>query len=220
MRLCLSLSSPKGRVPFEHINEFIGAFHRWVGLDNRIHDEISLYSLGWLSGGKRDGDGLRFPSGASWPLSFCSPSLARQVAKRVIESPDLPYGFSVTGMQIVRPPNFGRSHTFFALSPVLVRCPVEDDRPPDHVHYEDADSEELLTRTLAMKLRELNIESRASMRFSPSPGARTKLVSIGEQKYRGNLCPVTVDGSPEAVQAAWCFGAGALTGCGFGSLQA
>lgn len=220
MRICLSLASDGTVVPYDHINNLIGVFHRWAGRDNDLHDRLSLYSLGWLGGGEGAGGGLKFPSGATWPLSFHDEDLARDLAEAILENPALPHGLSVQKMQLNRGPDgLGTRHRFRAQSPVLVRKPVGSGRPPDHLHFEAEEADRHLTRTLRLKLEEAGIEADAEAKFEPSPGARTKLVSIGDQKYRANFCPVVVSGPEKALQLAWDAGVGALTGCGFGALQ-
>jgi CRISPR/Cas system endoribonuclease Cas6 (RAMP superfamily) len=52
-----------------------------------------------------------------------------------------------------------------------------------------------------------------------SPGARTKLIDFKGIKNRGSVCPVIVEGTPQAVQFAWTVGVGHSTGCGFGYLR-
>ena len=59
MRLHFYLTANTEPVPFDYQHYLIGSFHKWMGW-NEIHDEISLYSLSWLQGGKMNKDGLVF----------------------------------------------------------------------------------------------------------------------------------------------------------------
>lgn len=219
MRITLALSSDGSLVPYDHINDLISVFHRWVGRNNDFHDKLSLYSLGWLRGGEGEEEGVRFPDGTTWPLSFHDENLAREVAETILEDPELPHGLSVEKMQLDRgPEDLGTCHRFIAQSPILVRRATEDERPPDHLHFDEEGADRHLTRTLRLKLEKAGLETNATAEFQPSSSARTKLVSIGDLKYQANFCPVVVSGSGEALQLAWNAGIGALTGCGFGAL--
>lgn len=59
MRLHFLLTPNTQTVPFDYQHFLIGAFHKWMGW-NEVHDEISLYSLSWLQGGKMFKDGFNF----------------------------------------------------------------------------------------------------------------------------------------------------------------
>lgn len=48
MRLHLRLSPNTTPVSFDHLHQLTGALHKWLG-ENEVHDELSLYSFGWLS---------------------------------------------------------------------------------------------------------------------------------------------------------------------------
>ena len=51
MRLNLNLSPNTKPLPFDHLHMLTGALHHWLGW-NEAHDDLSLYSFGWLQGGK------------------------------------------------------------------------------------------------------------------------------------------------------------------------
>jgi CRISPR/Cas system endoribonuclease Cas6 (RAMP superfamily) len=51
------------------------------------------------------------------------------------------------------------------------------------------------------------------------PHARDKVATVKGTDHKGSICPVVVEGTPEAVQFAWTVGAGELTGSGFGALK-
>lgn len=193
-----------------------------MGRDNPLHDQTSTYCIGWLQGATRRGSGLAFPKGAVWPLGFSDTDHARHLVDAIRRDPALPFDFRLNAIQLLRDPKppLGTRHTFFAASPVLVRRATEDDRPADHVRFDEPDADTLLTRTFRSKLRAGGLPTDdVHVAFTPSPGARCKLVQIAGLDYRANLCPVTVEGSPSAVRFAWSAGMGALTGCGFGFLR-
>ncbi len=60
MRIYLQLSANREIVPFNYQQSLVGAFHKWLG-ENELHDDISLYSLSWLSKGVPKKGGLDFP---------------------------------------------------------------------------------------------------------------------------------------------------------------
>ena len=59
MRLHFKLSSNTQEVPYDYQHKLVGTFHKWMGL-NDIHNEISLYSFGWLKGGEINKNGFDF----------------------------------------------------------------------------------------------------------------------------------------------------------------
>lgn len=71
MRIYLHLSPNKEIVPFNYQQSLVGAFHKWLGEKNELHDDISLYSLSWLTGGKmrHDKRGYDFRNGAQFSIS-------------------------------------------------------------------------------------------------------------------------------------------------------
>jgi CRISPR-associated endoribonuclease Cas6 len=71
----------------------------------------------------------------------------------------------------------------------------------------------------AFKVGSPVLAKQVSARFDHSfRNARTKLVKIKGIANRASLCPVIVEGTPEAVQFAWNVGIGHGTGSGFGCL--
>ena len=219
MRLNLRLSPNTEPVPFDHLHQLTGALHKWLG-ENDVHEGLSLYSFGWLGGGKRVGEGFsslevrvvrllslrraRTGSGsASARIRPCSPGCASMRSA-------------------------SRSRQIRSSRPLLVDGAVltrrnRDDGGRDHLTFRDAAADEMLTRTLRRRLEAAGFKGDhldATVRFDRSfEKARTKLVTIKGTQYRTSECPVIIEGTPEAVQAAWLLGVGELTGMGLGALK-
>ncbi len=220
MRLHFELSPNIQPVPFDYQHFLTGVLHKWLG-NNTLHDGLSLYSLSWLTGSQRVNEGLSFPSGAKWFVSAHDQSLIQQIADAAMLEPDVCCGMKVLSMHQQRTPDFGSSFTFKVASPVLARGQKVDGKV-EHFVFSDAEANEVLTQTLRHKLDLAGLSehtSKASVRFDRSyRNARTKLVTINGIGNRASVCPVIVEGTPEAVQFAWNVGAGHLTGSAFGSL--
>jgi CRISPR-associated endoribonuclease Cas6 len=217
MRLNLTLSSNTELVPFDYQHFLTGAFHKWVGW-NTVHGDISLYSLSWLQGAQRQGNGLSFSRGACWSISTYDIDLLKQTIKGIMENPTVCCGMSVIDIQVQEPPSFSSRERFIVASPVLAR--KFDGTSLRHLLYNDPEVNDVLTATLHTKLQKAGIESEARVQFdSHYPSPKTKLVTIKGIQNRANFCPVIVEGSPEVVAFAWSVGIGHLTGSGFGSLR-
>jgi CRISPR-associated endoribonuclease Cas6 len=220
MRLHFELSPNIQPVPFDYQHFLTGAFHKWLG-NNELHDSLSLYSLSWLLGGKRVGDKLTFPNGASWFISAHDSEVLHSICLNVRNEPAVCCGMDVIGIKILAEPDVQDKHVFKVASPVLARSREVEGRVK-HFIYSDAEVDEVLTQTLRHKLDKAGLNEIApetSVRFDRSyRSAQTKLVKINGISNRASICPVIVEGPPEAVQFAWNVGIGHLTGSGFGAL--
>lgn len=221
MRLMLKLSPNTAPVPFDHLHQLTGALHKWLG-QNDAHEGLSLYSFGWLSGGKTKGNSLHFPGGAEWNVSFLSDDVADHLRSGIRKDPLVTAGMRVFEIREQITPHFGPSARFYIDGAVLTRR-NRDDGGRDHLTFEDPIADETLTRTLRRKLEEAGLHGEhlaTSARFDRSfEKARTKLVTIKGIEYRTSECPVMVEGTPGAVQAVWLMGVGELTGMGLGALK-
>lgn len=220
MRLRLLLTPACEAVPFTYPHRLAGVLHRWLG-QNDWHDSLSLYSFGWLQGGRMGKGGLYFPKGAFWTLSFYESEQVERLVRGIFQNPNVFAGMTVAEVQTLPVPSFGERVVFRVESPVVVRR-MRADGGRDYLTWQDAAADESLTRVLRRKLAAAGLEplaSQVTVRFERRyPGAKTKLVRIKGIDHRGSLCPVVVEGPSEAVQFAWLVGAGELTGCGFGAL--
>jgi CRISPR-associated endoribonuclease Cas6 len=220
MRLHFHLSPNRRPVPFDYQHFLTGALHKWLG-PNPQHDEISLYSLSWLDGGRRRGESLEFPRGARFFVSLHDEALADPVVTGALREPEVCCGMRVTRIEQQRTPSFGPRHTFRVGSPVLAKSDGADGRVKHYI-YSDPEADAALTATLRHKLDRAGLGPHAdglSVGFDRTyPAPKTKLVTIKDIRNRASVCPVTVSGTPEAVAFAWNVGVGHGTGSGFGSL--
>ena len=217
MRLHFLLSPNTQTVPFDYQHYLIGTFHKWMGWNN-IHDEISLYSLSWLQGGKMVKNGFVFPNGARWFISFWDEEIGKQLIMNAMKNPDVCCGMNVEEIQIQETPKFCERERFAASSPIFIRK-YDENRKAVHLTYKDNDADDYLTETLNKKLKTAKLNFIVKVGFDKTFYApKTKLVKINGINSRANFCPVIVEGDPEAVRFAWNVGIGHSTGCGFGSL--
>jgi len=219
MRLNLRLSPNTDPVPFDHLHQLTGVLHKWLGA-NDAHDDLSLYSFSWLSGGRAAGGHVSFPTGATWAVSFVDPVLGKRFLRGVLADPAVAFGMTVEEAQLVAEPEFEPEHRFLTASPVLTRR-NRDDGGRDHLRWDDPEADTTLTRTFHTKLRAAGLPTDgAALRFDRAfPGAKTKLCRVKGNAFRANACPVVATGSPEQLRLLWLAGAGEMTGSGFGALR-
>jgi len=100
MRLYFNLSLNLRPVPFDYQHALTGAFHKWLGRDNPLHDRMSLYSLSWLDGSRAVRGALEFPRGASWFISYHDDiALTERLVNSALSDPEVCYGMSVTRVE-------------------------------------------------------------------------------------------------------------------------
>jgi CRISPR-associated endoribonuclease Cas6 len=226
MRIQLVLSPNIQPVPFSYLQDLRAALHNWLG-PNDIHEDLSLYSLGWLKGGEKVGRSLYFPQGATWNLGFYDSDLGWKLAKGIIKDKHLAYGMTVEKALEVSAPRFESPMRFAVDGAVLVRD-NRTDGSRECVLWNDIRSEVLLTEKLIQKMKKAGLDERhhtVKVRFDRTyTKAREKVMTakrMAEGKdiqHKGSVCPVIIEGTPEALHFAWLVGVGDLTGSGFGAL--
>ncbi len=221
MRIYLKITENTSIVPFDYQHLLLGTFHKWLG-NNELHDEISLYSFGWLSGAEMSKEGFNFKQSAGWFISFVNPSVGEKLIFAIREMPELFNGMEVREIFIEREPQFGNEERFQLDSPILIRDYImtNDKRRAVHLKYDDKKADELMTATLNRKLKKAGLNYSAQVMFDRNyRNAKTKLVTINGIKNKANFCPVIIKGTPEAIAFAWNVGIGHSTGSGFGALK-
>ena len=226
MRLNLTLSPNTDSVPFDHLHWLTGTLHKWAGPDNALHDGPSLYSIGWLKGGHAEEGALTFPDGARWRLSFWDADAAKQVLDGLLQDPSVCAGMRVVEAQQQTTPSFSGGYRFDVDAPVVTRQ-RRDDGSREYLLYDDERADAALTRTLRRKVDAAGLDvapDAVHVRFDRGDdGADTKLATIKKGghaiKHKGSVCPVIVEGPPEASRFAWNVGVGELTGSGFGAVK-
>ena len=222
MRLQLQLTPNTQPVPFNHLHCLTGAIHKWLGPANDQHDGLSLYSFGWLRGGKRERNGLVFPRGATWNVSFFENVATRQLLTGLLKQPDVVSGMRVIATNELPTPNFGESYLFKTDGSSIVARTNREDGTRAYLFWDDPIAEETVTGILKQKLQKAgytgdDLAVRVSFDRSYAK-ARTRNIKIKNTEHRGSECPVLVEGTPEAVRFAWLVGIGDMTGSGFGGL--
>lgn len=221
MRLHFTLTPNTQPVPFAYQHFLTGAFNKWLS-HNPQHDEISLYSLSWLQGGFMKDGALEFSRGARWFISFHDNALANIIIDRALADAEVCCGMRVVSIVPQQTPKFGPRYIFKVSSPVLAKS-KEIEGKVKHYIYSDPEANATITATLRHKLdhAELGIpHNQAIVSFDNSYlNPKTKLVTIKDNiANRASICPVIVEGTPEAVAFAWNVGVGHGTGSGFGAL--
>lgn len=218
MRLHFSLSPNTQTVPFDYQHFLIGTFHKWMGW-NEIHDDISLYSLSWLQGGKMVKDGFSFPNGPKWFISFWDEEIGKELIMNAMNDSTVCSGMYVKEIQMQDTPTFSNKERFIASSPVLIRK-YDENNKAIHLTYKNEEVDSYLTETLKKKLKTASLDYDVTVRFDKTyQNPKTKLVKINKIKNRANFCPIIIEGNPEAIKFAWNVGIGHSSGCGFGALH-
>ncbi len=222
MRFYLKTTPSTEGIAFDHLHQLTGCIHKWIGR-NHIHDDVSLYSFGWLQDGKVKDNRLHFPSGARWFISGYDIGMMTNLLKGINQDPEMFAGMRVDEVRMRPTPEYPSEMRFPVAGPVFIRK-NKDDGSRKHVLYDDAEASRLLTRTLQRKLSLAGLTTddhlQTEVAFDTTyQKARTKKVRIKNIDQRASLCPVIVKGTPEAVQFAWDVGVGELTGSGFGALN-
>lgn len=222
MRLNLRLTPNTEPVPYAHLHWLTGALHKWLGPDNVLHDGPSLYSFGWLRGGSGADGHLQFPEGATWRISFHDTEAAKQCIAGIMQDPTVCAGMRVHEVKEQATPAFSDAYHFKVDAPVVARR-VRDDGSRAYLLWDDEGVNDVLTQTLRTKMGAAGLDAEkkhVSVQFDQSyPNPHTKLAEIKGIKHKGSICPVVVEGTPEAVRFAWKVGVGELTGSGFGALR-
>lgn len=221
MRLNLRLTGNTEPVPFDHLHKLTGTLHKWMGW-NKVHDETSLYSFGWLKGAQRQDGHLIFPRGATWSVSFFEDDYAKQFLAGLMLAPEVFAGMRAFDVQQQLTPAFSGCSRFEVDAPVIARRQCEDGGK-DYLLWDDMAADSALTRVLRWKLHRACFQGSdldATVTFDRTyQNARTKLTTIKGIHHKGSECPVVITGTPEAVRFAWLVGVGELTGSGFGALK-
>jgi CRISPR-associated endoribonuclease Cas6 len=217
MRLYFKTSKNTEVIPYDYQYKLLGKFHKWLG-NNKLHDSISLYSFGWLSGQTINKKGLFFPDGANWFISFWDNSIGKTIIDSIMKGSEFIYGMKVLDIVIQETPEFGTKKYFQVSSPVLIRD-YDNGKAKFRFHH-DKEADNLLTQTLKSKLKIADLSEEVSVKFDRDYyNPKTKLININGIDNRATLCPVVVEGNPEAIQFAWNVGIGHSTGSGFGALK-
>jgi len=149
MRVLLKTSRNMEVISYDYQYDLMKLLHKWLGR-NRIHDEISLYSFSWLMGAKRLSNGLNFPDGSIWFISFWDDKNIKKVISGILDDPDMFSGMEVKEVVIQETPHFKSEERFFSASPILIRK-YDDNGVAKYVLFDNPESGVLMTETLNSK---------------------------------------------------------------------
>jgi len=220
MRIYLHLSPNRQIVPFNYQQSLVGAFHRFLG-NNDLHDDISLYSLSWLSHGVPRRKGLDFPNGSTFYVSAPNPDLLSALIHGLDSGYAINWGMEVHEVTIQRTPKFGSRQRFLAQSPILIKRKEKNEDKHHRFYYPtDKEANGFMTETLQQKLAKMSLPTDVSVKFDETYlHPRIKKMIYKNIDIKATLCPVIVEGNPRSVSFAWEVGIGNSTGIGFGALR-
>jgi CRISPR-associated endoribonuclease Cas6 len=219
MRLYFKTSFNNKPIPWDYQHFLVGAFHKWMGKENKEHDSgPSLYSISWLSGAVTTKKGLSFPDGAYFFFSSHSGDLCDRIISGVRESNELFSGLKVEEITIADRPKFTEREYLYSASPILIRKKEGDKFI--HMQWDDEESDNRLTEVIHTKMKIAGLSGNLQIKFDKEyKKAKTKVVNYKDIKNKANVCPVIVEGDPELIRFAYNVGIGESTGATFGSVK-
>lgn len=219
MRIHLKLSKNTKNCPISYQHKLVGTLHKWIGA-NKVHDQLSLYSMSWLDNGKLNKEKeLVFKDGASWFISSPNTDLVKSIIHGVQKDPNVAFGMYVQEIQIQENPQFEFKEYFKVATPILIKR--TEGKSTTHYRFDDKLANQLMTETMHHKLRQAgysapeNIEIKFDLSYIH---AKQKLITYRKIKNKANVCPIIIKGDPQNIAFAWMVGIGNSTGIGFGSL--
>jgi CRISPR-associated endoribonuclease Cas6 len=218
MRIYLNATPNTETVPFNYQHKLVGVLHKWLGA-NELHGKVSLYSFSWLLNGKPTKEGLNYPNGATFFISFYEAQYVKQIIKAILDDPQMCYGMSVVDVTIEDEPDFSNLSLFRVASPIFIHRYNDDNNK--HYTYNDSEAGELMKETLLhkMQLAGLAPDDTLKIKFDTSYfNKKLKLIDYRGIKNRVNFCPIIIEAKPETKAFAWAVGLGNSTGIGFGSI--
>lgn len=220
MRIYLKTTPNTQPIPIDYQQKLVGTIHKWIGSNNILHGDISLYSFSWLQGSKFDGKDLSFKQGANFYISFYDESVIKDIIRTILDDPQMFCGLEVTDVQIAKTPDLKERTTFYCGSPIFIKRRI----PDGHVkqfNYNDPESSSLMKETLVNKMRKAGLadDYTLEIKFDTSySGKRLKLVHYHDIGNKASMCPIIINGRPETKLFAWNVGIGSCTGIGFGAI--
>lgn len=219
MRIHLRTTSNDKLISYDYQKKLVGTLHKWLGI-NSEHDLMSLYSFSWLHGSVSGQQGLNFPNGASWFISFYDTPKMKLIMSDILKDPEMFGGMRVIDMTIEETPDLSDRGLFYLGSPIFIKRFVEGGEIKYYT-FNDIESNELMKQTLMHKMviAGLPIDETLDISFDLSYAKKKiKFINYRNIRNKANLCPVYIKGRPETKAFAWNVGIGNSTGIGFGSI--
>lgn len=220
MRIYVKTTLSNETIPWNYQPKLVGCLHKWLG-ENTVHDQMSLYSLSWLSGKFQSSkEGISFKESPQFFISAYKPDLIKSIIKGIQHDPMMFCGLQVSEISLIQPPAFQSEEYFHAQSPVLIKRTLSHGETKFYFP-KDLESDNHLTHTMKNKLRKAGLEHlNINISFDKSyRNTQSKLVELNGMKNKATICPIKISGDPEAISFAWLVGVGNSTGSGFGALK-
>ncbi|QOJ27506.1 MAG: CRISPR-associated endoribonuclease Cas6 [Ignavibacteriales bacterium] len=220
MRFLIKTTPNLEIVPFNYQQKLLGVFHKWLGEENPHHDQLSLYSVGWLWGSKSHREGFIFQDGADWSISAWDEKIQTRLTNAITLDQELFCGMRIKEIKTMKTPEFGNDYTFKTLSPILARIKRENGTT-EHLTYLHDNFPERLKQILLKKANHAKLElSDFSIIIEKNfKGNRIKVVTLNKVGNKANFVKVRMQGDENAIKFAWCVGLGESTGSCFGGLR-
>jgi CRISPR-associated endoribonuclease Cas6 len=218
MRIYIQTAPNTITVPFNYQHKLVGVLHKWLH-NNDLHGNMALYSFSWLMNAKTTKNGLEYPSGAKFFISFYNEKYLKRIIKSILSDPEMCYGLSVTDINIQEDPDLKDRSSFRCAGPVFIRR--FNNEKDIHYTFENREAGAFMKETLLHKMQLAGLERDDTLRIEfdiSSPYKKTKLIDYRGIKNRVNQCPVIIEGKPETKAFAWNVGIGNSTGIGFGAI--
>lgn len=221
MRIHLKIDSDGSVVPFNHQRKLTGTIHKWIGVQNREHGDVSLYSFSMLVGGKKDrsGNGLKFANGSSFFVSAHEPSLIKTIIASVQSDREMFDGLRVAEIIIQENPDLSQIDRFLVASPIFIKR--KEGERIKHYAFNDNGVANYLKETLLTKMKKVGLQDETlTVEFDKTyKNAKCKVVHYNSVSNKANVCPVIINGKPETKVFAWNVGIGNSTGIGLGAIK-
>lgn len=220
MRIYLRTTPNTQPVPIDYQQKLVGTIHKWIGSNNDLHGDISLYSFSWLQGSKFDGKNLSFKQGATFFISFYDEDVIKDIIRTILDDPQMFCGLEVIDIQIAKMPDPKDRTMFYCGSPVFIKRHLPDGKVKQF-NYNDKESSLLMKETLLNKMRKAGLEEDENLeiKFDTSYlGKRLKLIKYHGVGNKASMCPIIINGKTETKLFAWNVGIGSCTGIGFGAI--
>jgi CRISPR/Cas system endoribonuclease Cas6 (RAMP superfamily) len=107
MRLYLKLTRNQEIIPFNYQSFLTGTIHKWIGDNNSVHDEMSMYSFSWFQNAEaKSSRGINLTANSYFFISAYDETFMKNVLKGILDDPFVCFGVSVSDVQIVQAPQF------------------------------------------------------------------------------------------------------------------
>lgn len=221
MRIHIITTANTETVPCNYQRKLTGVVHKWLGENNTEHGTLSLYSFSWLHGGTLKKDGINFPKGASWFISFFNNNKIKTIVNSILSNPEMFSGMFVSDITIEETPDLSMREQFSIASPIFIKRFIGTTKKEIHYTYNNSEANEFMKETLLNKIKKagLPVDDTLDIKFDLCyTNKKIKLMTYNGIKNKASLCPIIIKGKPETKKFAWEVGIGNCTGVGFGSI--